>query len=148
VLALYVALQIVVPFRHLAYPGPVDWTEEGHRFAWRMKLRDKRGTLEFKAVDRASRKVIDIQHATDALTTAQSRMMIHDPEMIRQYSRFLAGVLRQAGYGVVEIYALTRMSLNGRPAQPMIRPDVSLATLEPGRPVGDWIVPLRPADGE
>ena len=47
VLAVYVAVQLLVPLRHLLYPGDVAWTEEGHRFSWRMKLREKEQTLEF-----------------------------------------------------------------------------------------------------
>ena len=41
VLGLFVASNVLVPLRHFAYPGEVHWTEEGHRFAWHMKLRDK-----------------------------------------------------------------------------------------------------------
>ncbi|MCI0746752.1 MAG: HTTM domain-containing protein [Verrucomicrobia subdivision 3 bacterium] len=37
----YLAIQLLVPLRHLLYPGSVHWTEEGHRFSWHMKLRDK-----------------------------------------------------------------------------------------------------------
>jgi len=33
----------LVPLRHLLYPGYVSWNEQGHRFAWQMKLRDKEG---------------------------------------------------------------------------------------------------------
>ena len=38
---LWVGLQCVLPLRHYLIPGNVSWTEEGHRFSWRMKLRDK-----------------------------------------------------------------------------------------------------------
>lgn len=37
----WVAFQCLMPFRHWLYPGNVSWTEEGHRFSWHMKLRDK-----------------------------------------------------------------------------------------------------------
>ncbi|WP_166829530.1 HTTM domain-containing protein [Thalassoroseus pseudoceratinae] len=40
-LAVWVGVQCLVPLRHWLYPGNVSWTEEGHRFAWHMKLRDK-----------------------------------------------------------------------------------------------------------
>ena len=36
---LYLLVQVVLPLRHWLYPGDVAWSEEGHRFAWRMKLR-------------------------------------------------------------------------------------------------------------
>lgn len=40
-LAVFFALQILLPLRHHFIPGNVLWTEEGHRYAWRMKLRGK-----------------------------------------------------------------------------------------------------------
>jgi len=36
--------------RHWLYPGNVSWTEEGHRYAWHMKLRDKDCTATFELV--------------------------------------------------------------------------------------------------
>jgi hypothetical protein len=42
----WLAMQLLIPLRHHLYPGDVAWTEEGHRFSWRMKLRDKHGTTE------------------------------------------------------------------------------------------------------
>ena len=48
-LAVWVAFQVLVPFRHLLYPGNVSWTEEGHRFAWHMKLRSK-VALDFRLI--------------------------------------------------------------------------------------------------
>jgi len=42
---LFFAHQIYLPLRHLTYPGDVAWNEYGHRFSWRMKLRDKQCSL-------------------------------------------------------------------------------------------------------
>lgn len=144
VLATYVLIQLLLPYRHLLYPGDVDWTEQGHRFAWRMKLRDKAGTLAFSAIDPVTQRVISVASAQDALTRFQQRMMLHDPEMIRQYSTYLAGVLRQAGYGDVDVHVSNKLSLNGRPAQEMVRSKVALSRIERDRPVNEWIVPLEP----
>ncbi|HUG89615.1 MAG TPA: HTTM domain-containing protein [Planctomycetaceae bacterium] len=41
-LAAWVGVQVLLPFRHFLYPGDVNWTEEGHKFSWHMKLRSKR----------------------------------------------------------------------------------------------------------
>jgi hypothetical protein len=54
VLGLYLAGQILVPLRHYLYPGDVHWTEEGHYFSWRMKLRDKTGQAHFFVTDPVS----------------------------------------------------------------------------------------------
>lgn len=140
-LAVFVALQLLVPFRHLLYPGDVDWTEEGHQFAWRMKLRDKRGELRFVAVDPRTRSALALSDVETALTRRQRIMMRHDPEMIRQFAHFLAQELRRSGRGEMEIHAVTSLSLNGLPPRPMVDPEVDLASLPPARPPAPWIVP-------
>jgi vitamin K-dependent gamma-carboxylase len=143
-LGLYLVLQLLLPFRHVLYAGNVDWTEEGHRFSWRMKLRDKRGTLRFLAVDRATGRVYPLEGLEAALTSHQRRMMEHDPEMIRQFAHFLAGQLARAGYPGVAVRAETAISLNGRPRQPLVDPTVDLAA-QPASPLrhASWIVPLQ-----
>jgi hypothetical protein len=40
-LVIWLLLQASLPLRHWMIPGEVSWTEEGHRFSWHMKLRDK-----------------------------------------------------------------------------------------------------------
>jgi hypothetical protein len=40
-LLVWLAVQVLVPLRHFAIAGDANWTEEGQRFAWRMKLRAK-----------------------------------------------------------------------------------------------------------
>ena len=41
VLILYTLYHVLFPLRFVLYPGDVAWTEYGHLFSWRMKLRDK-----------------------------------------------------------------------------------------------------------
>ncbi|QDT39636.1 HTTM domain-containing protein [Stratiformator vulcanicus] len=40
-LVLLMTWQCLMPLRHWLYPGDVSWTEEGHKYAWHMKLRVK-----------------------------------------------------------------------------------------------------------
>jgi hypothetical protein len=40
-LLVWLAAQVLIPLRHYAIAGDANWTEEGQRFAWRMKLRAK-----------------------------------------------------------------------------------------------------------
>ncbi|KAL6057762.1 HTTM domain-containing protein [Balamuthia mandrillaris] len=40
-LLIFFVHQTLVPLRFLLYEGNVAWTEYGHRYSWRMKLRDK-----------------------------------------------------------------------------------------------------------
>lgn len=141
-LAVWLAVQLLVPFRHLLYPGNVDWTEEGHRFSWRMKLRDKRGDVRFMIVDPRSGESYLLSDLDAAVTRRQRRMMEHDPEMMRQLAVHLAGKLRQGGLGDVQIRVITSISFNGRRKQPLIDPEADLSRVSPGS--RDWIEPLRP----
>jgi hypothetical protein len=138
----FVALQVLLPFRPLLYPGDVDWTEEGHQFAWRMKLRDKRGELTFVAVDPRSRRAVVLTGVEKVLTRKQRITMRHDPEMIRHFAHRLAAGLRERGEGDMEIRVVTSISLNGLPPQPMIDREVDLASLPPSLGPAEWIVPL------
>lgn len=142
VLALLVAwgaFQLLFPFRHFLYPGNVDWTEEGHRFSWRMKLRDKRGDIRFVALDPASGKAFPLSDLDAVVTERQRRMMEHDPEMMHELARHLARRLREAGFGEVEIHAATSISFNGRRKQPLVDPEADLARVQGN----GWIEPLR-----
>lgn len=138
-LAAWAAFQLLFPFRHFLYPGNVDWTEEGHRFSWRMKLRDKRGEVRFVMVDPASGRLLPMTDLDAVVTGHQRRMMEHDPEMIRELARLLAVRLREAGYGEVEVRAVTSISFNGRRKQPLVDPEVDLARVQGA----GWVEPLR-----
>jgi hypothetical protein len=50
-LGIWLGYQVLMPLRHLLYPGKVSWTEEGHRYSWQMKLRDKQGATLFYISD-------------------------------------------------------------------------------------------------
>jgi hypothetical protein len=142
-LAAWTVVQLLLPFRHVLYPGRVDWTEQGHRFSWRMKLRDKRGDLQFVAVDPVGRKAFPLSDLDLVLTRPQQRMMLHDPELMRQTAHYLGERLRRAGHAQMEVRALTSISLNGRKRQPLVDPRVDLSRVSSGRHTGHWITPLQ-----
>ena len=143
-LAVYAAFQLLFPFRHFLYPGNVDWTEEAHRFSWRMKLRDKRGNLRFLAVDPKTGNAFPLRAEAD-LTDGQRRMMLHEPDMIRQYAHFAGDRLRKTGYpDNIEVHVLTSISLNSRPAQLMVDPEADLSSIPRTLGAAEWIVPLQP----
>ena len=48
-LASWMIFQVTIPLRHYLIPSVVHWTEEGHRFAWHMKLRAKEAKVRFFA---------------------------------------------------------------------------------------------------
>ncbi len=139
---LYAVLQVLVPLRHHLYPGDVAWTEEGHRFSWRMKLRDKEGKIWFVANDRKEGKswTLPIDHL---LTERQKRKMAGVPDMILQLAHQLAADLRRQGKQDVAVYAHAFASLNGRPYQRLVDPNVDLSSVPRDLWPALWIVPLE-----
>ncbi len=142
-IAVWVAVQVLVPFRHLLYPGSPSWTEEGHKFAWHMKLRTKSGRVTFQLRDPVSgaKWTVDPEHH---LTARQARKMRARPDMILQFAHHLADSAREDGLGEVEVRARALVSLNTRPAQPIIDETVDLSKVEPRLwPPAEWILPLE-----
>ncbi|MEZ4269473.1 MAG: HTTM domain-containing protein [Myxococcota bacterium] len=139
----WLLIQLALPLRHLAYPGAVNWTEEGFRFAWRVMLTEKTGQAEFelRTADSPSPRLIFPQRD---LTPLQAKMMSTQPDMIHDYAHFLAARARAEGQQDVRVYAHVTAALNGRPSQPLIDPRVDLAA-QPRTLLGasPWILPLR-----
>ena len=88
-LAAYLGLQCFLPLRHFLVPGNVHWTEEGHRFAWHMKLRTKEGLLWYRLTSPRSGATWTVD-PRDELTSWQARKMIGRPDMILEYAWHLA----------------------------------------------------------
>ncbi|HXB55574.1 MAG TPA: HTTM domain-containing protein [Vicinamibacteria bacterium] len=140
--AAYLAVQVLVPLRHYAYPGNVSWTEEGHRFSWHMRLRDKESDARFLVTDLDQGATWTVEPSA-YLTERQARVMAGRPDMILQFAHHLAGELRRSGHSQVEVRARVMASLNGRPPQLLVDPDVDLARQPRGLAPAPWILPLR-----
>jgi vitamin K-dependent gamma-carboxylase len=143
-LAAYAAIQLLLPFRHWLYPGEVNWTEEGHNFSWHMKLRLKAGRTWYIARDPQSGEVRWISPAQH-LSRRQARKMTTRPDMILRFAHEIARRLRAEGWSEdLEVRAVAKASLNGRPMQYLIDPDVDLARVSWTLAPSSWIVPLQP----
>jgi hypothetical protein len=140
-LAAYLAVQNFLPLRHYLYPGNVSWTEEGHNFAWHMKLRTKVGEAVFTVTHPRSGQTWII-NPKDYLESHQVMKMITKPDLILQFSHYLAEEKRRAGYDDVEVRARAMVSLNGRQPQLLIDPNVDLAKKQVSLLPARWIVPL------
>jgi hypothetical protein len=139
-LHLYAAGQLLVPLRHWLYPSDVAWSEEGHRFAWRMKLRDKDATLALFVSNPLTGEVRQVEPRR-WLTARQEGKMAPRPDMIHQFARFVADEAERRGEPRPRVTAVAVASLNGGPTSYLIDPTVDLAgepsSLAPAR----WILP-------
>lgn len=141
-LGLYFVLQLLLPFRHYLYPGNVSWTEEGHRFAWHMKLRSKSADAMFVVFDEAD-NIVHIVEPEEFLPRWQARKMATRPDMILQFSHFLAKEFGEGESDRVEVRAEVFASLNGRGYQRLVDPTVNLAQASPTLKPMAWILPLQ-----
>ena len=140
-LAAYLVVQLLFPLRHYLYPGNVSWTEEGHNFAWHMKLRTKEGEAVFTVTHPASGQTWTIKPG-DYLKSHQAMKMTTKPDLLIQFAHFLAAEKRREGYDNVEVRAHVMVSLNGRQRQLLIHPNVDLAKQQVSLLPAHYIVPL------
>lgn len=126
VLACFVAFHLLMPLRHWWFEGDVAWTEEGHRFSWRMMLRTKSGHGYFEVKNAQTGKTTRI-NPRDYLTDRQYEKLFTHPDLVLQFAHYLSGLWARRGEPAVEVYASVRASLNGRPSQPLINAEVDLA---------------------
>ncbi|WP_437577331.1 HTTM domain-containing protein [Sorangium sp. So ce887] len=124
----YLLVHLVVPLRHWVYPGDVAWNEAGHRFSWRMKLRDKNvSELDIRVLDPRTgvRESLDLEAW---LTDRQLGEMSARPDMIVDFARHVADRWRE-DFGVRPIVtAKVVASLNGGPYRDLVDPTLDLAS--------------------
>ena len=142
VLAGTIVLHLLLPLRHHLYPGDVAWTEEGHRYSWRMMLRAKQGYGTFLVKDKENGEIEKI-NPRDYLRDKQRRKLYTHPDMILQFAHFLRDEYEKKGQQV-EIYADIKVKLNYRKYGVYIDPEVDLASVEwQFFKSADWIVPEK-----
>ena len=143
VLAVWVCVQVLVPLRHFAIPGNVNWTEEGQRFAWQLLVRQKAGTVTFR-ISGPGAAAVGALDVREHLSSFQIGKLVQNPDMIMQFAQYIEGYYRELGVSDdLVIRADTNVSLNGRPPQPLIDPNVDLTTIgHPYLPPAPWIEPL------
>ena len=137
---IYFIVQIALPIRHHFIEDDVLWTEEGHRLSWRMMLRSRRGYINFKVVNKETRKSYPV-NLNDFLTKKQQGKVAAYPDFIWQFAQILKKEYAAKGEDIA-VYANARVSINGRPTKPLIDNKTDLAS-EPWYHLRhhDWILP-------
>lgn len=142
VLFLHFAVQILLPFRYLAYPGNLFWTEEGYRFSWRVMLMEKGGTAFFYVKDSATGKESEVDNSV-YLTYQQQKMVSTQPDMILQFAHFIAADFEKKGYVQPQVRVESYVTLNGTGSRPFVNSSVDLASKKEGFVSKNWILPFE-----
>ena len=142
--AVFLAVQVAMPLRHLAYPGDVRWTEEGYLFSWRVLLTEKTGFVNFRVMSPAMNGE-RLVYPEEYLTPAQVERMAYQPDLILATAHIVRDDFISRGHEEVEVRADAYVTHNGRPATRLVDPDVDLARVNPGIGHKRWI--LSPPEG-
>lgn len=137
-LGVWCALQVFVPLRSYAYPGDVQWHEQGMRWGWRVMLSEKTGSLTY--VVRSGEREWLVSPSC-YLTPHQERELAARPDLILVLARRIAEDQRSAGHGAVSVHADALVSWNGRAPARLIDPSVDLGSVRPSLRAADWILP-------
>ena len=139
-LGIYFMIQLLVPFRHLAYPGWTTWHEQGHDFAWRMMLRQKTSIGQFIVIhpETGEQRYAD---AADYLNDVQLKFM-GNPRTMLQFVHHLDQLVKSnAGFDPV-ITAKYEISLNGREPRELVDPTKDLSEIPVFEPAYRWVIPF------
>lgn len=149
---LFIIIQIIIPIRHIAYPGHLFWNEEGFRFSWRVMLMHKEGLATFYIHDKNTNGEIEIDNK-NYLTKRQEEQMSTQPDMIIQYAHFLKSEfqdttlkIRSNNYRIQNpsVHADVYVALNGRTSQKMIDRKIDLSEKEYNLQHRNWLEPFKP----
>lgn len=144
-LTVIILFHCAMPLRHHFYIGNVAWNEEGHRYAWRMMLRSKRGYGVFKIEDQLSNKTETV-NPKDSLSSKQSRKLLTHPDMILEYAHFLRDSYVQKGWQPA-VFVDIKANLNNKGKQVYIDPSVDLSKEKwTFFRHSEWIFPLDKKD--
>jgi hypothetical protein len=136
--AVWVAVQLALPLRHYAYPGDDRWTGQGYRFSWNVLVTERSGSATFLVTEPATGRtwVADVERL---YTPNQLRVMAVEPDLLHQAARTIAAEERARGRDV-EVRVDAWVSLNGRPAERLVDPEVDLAAEPLDLWPDDWIL--------
>ena len=139
VVALFIVVQLLLPWRYALYPKELFWTEEGYRFSWRVMLMEKAGYAQFIVKNTKTGSQFAVNNS-DFLTPFQEKQMSTQPDFILEYAHYLGAHFKSQGHQNIAVHVESNVALNGRLSQPFISPEVNLLDLEDTFRHKDWIL--------
>ena len=135
----YIVFQLLFPLRYLLYDGNVFWTEEGYRFSWRVMLMEKAATATFYVKDSETGREGVVNNA-DFLCAHQEKQMAMQPDLILQYAHYLQDYYQKQGMKTPKVRAEIYATLNARPSQLLIDPQIDLTKIKDGWGQKKWVL--------
>jgi vitamin K-dependent gamma-carboxylase len=124
-------------------PGEVGFNDDAYYLAWRVMVVEGAGAVRFHVTDRAT-GLTDIVWPDDVLDDWQVPQATSRPDLVLGTAHVIA---EQHG-NTVEVRADAWVSLNGRPRQRWIDPDIDLSTISRTAPADSYVLDLDPPVGQ
>ena len=138
--AIFLLVQLAMPFRYILYPGELFWTEEGYRFSWRVMLMEKAGYAQFTVKDTDGKQIVVDNR--EFLTPLQEKMMSTQPDMILQYAHILRDHYAAQGFRSPQVYVDSYVAVNGRLGKPLVNSLTDLSQEKESFNHKPWILPF------
>ncbi len=140
VLTCYFIAQVVLPLRHHAFNSDVLWTEEGHRLSWRMMLRSRSGTIQYRIINKETNAITTVD-LEEYLTKKQKRKVACYPDFAWQFAQYLKKEYQEKGENI-SVFVSSKAKVNKSDYSPLIDPKVDLAAV-PWKHFShnEWILP-------
>lgn len=135
--SVWMAFQVSMPWRHLAYPGDVAWNEQGMRWSWKVMVREKNGDVTYRVTVPDGREILVSPRSY--LVHDQEREFSAQPDLILQLGQHIGRDYARE-HGAAEVRVDAWVSWNGRRAARLIDPEVDLMTLEDGLMPATWVM--------
>lgn len=143
-LSIYLLIQVILPLRHYFINSNPDWTSEGQRFAWRMKIQHRTlKRMEFQLFD-LDKKVIYPVTINQHINDYQEMQMMYYPYMMLDFAHYLGQYAKNNGVRNPMVKATVEVSFNGRDPQLVFSPDLDLLSVNWNTfGENEWIYPLK-----
>ncbi|HBF19672.1 MAG: HTTM domain-containing protein [Owenweeksia sp.] len=136
---IFLAWQVLWPWRFMAYPGKLFWTEQGYRLSWRVMLMEKAGYVTFHITDPRTGRSGEA-HPSDYLTPNQEKQMSTQPDLILQFAHYLEKEYQAKGVEDPVITAEAYVTLNGQGSRLFIDPEADLTEKDDSFAPKEWIL--------
>ncbi|MAD61323.1 MAG: gamma carboxylase [Myxococcales bacterium] len=142
-LALWCSFHILFPLRGFVLDENVLWSERGMRYSWRVMVREKMGSLTYRVKSTESGRQWEVNPKV-YLTARQLSEISGQPDMIIQLSHWVKQRFEARLGKPVEVFADVWVSLNGRPPQRLLNPNVDLTRVTANDPQVVLPPPITP----
>jgi vitamin K-dependent gamma-carboxylase len=147
-ISVFVLIQLWLPLRHLVIPGNVEWTGEGQRFAWRMKIQTRTtAEMAYRVWNMDGKQIhdFDMKSRFNYLNADQINQMQYYPEMMLDYAHFLGDEIKKLDRCKnVAVRVFAKITINGSDPKVLTPMETDLYPLEwntSGH--NEWINPVE-----